>query len=275
MPAAGEPLPARQALILGLLHGPAELLPVSSSAHVTLVPWLLGWRHERLDPELRKAFEVGLHAGAAAALLLDLRLEGGEAVAGLDVHRAALVALSLAPPAVIGYALERPIERRLGAPGPIAAGLLAGSALMAAAELVPARRRPRSQAGVVDGLVLGLAQAAALAPGVSRNGATLAAARARGFDRAGAGALSRQAALPVIAGATLLKGLRLARRARDLPPGTASRLALGMSASFASTLGSSRLIARLGRDRSLLPYAAYRTALAGVVLRRLRRNQPS
>ena len=73
--AAGEPLPIAQAVALGLLHGPAELLPISSSGHVTLVPWLLGWRYPRLDPELRKSFEVALHAGTAAALLVGLRGE--------------------------------------------------------------------------------------------------------------------------------------------------------------------------------------------------------
>src|SRR6187455_438681 len=69
-------LPLRHAIALGALHGPAELLPVSSSAHVTLIPWLLGWPYPDLDPELRKAFEVVLLAGAAAMAIADLR--GGQ-----------------------------------------------------------------------------------------------------------------------------------------------------------------------------------------------------
>ncbi|TMK39152.1 MAG: undecaprenyl-diphosphate phosphatase [Actinobacteria bacterium] len=273
MPAAGKPLPARHALILGLLHGPAELLPVSSSAHVALVPWLLGWPYGRLDAELRKAFEVGLHAGTAAALLVGLRRGACEAGVGHAGRDAVVAALSLVPPAVLGYALERPIERRLGSPGPIAGGLLVGSALMAAADRRPARRRRGSQAGAVDALVLGLAQGVALAPGVSRHGATLAAARARGFGRADAEALSLRVGLPVIVGAAALKGLRLARRRRELPPGTAGRLALAISASFASTLGCGPVIARLGRGRPLLPYVGYRAALAAVVIRRLRKER--
>src|SRR4051812_17606992 len=127
-------LPLVEALALGALHGPAELLPVSSSGHITLVPWLLGWRYPALDAELRKAFEVALHAGTAAALLVALRGEVGEAARGFDRRRAVLVVGSFAPPAVVGYALERPIERRLGTPGTIAAGLLAGAAAMAAAD---------------------------------------------------------------------------------------------------------------------------------------------
>src|SRR3954462_8035747 len=100
---------ARPALALGLLHGPAELLPVSSSGHVTLVPWLAGWEYADVEPELRKAFEVALHAGTAAALLVALRDEVGEAARGLDRRRVQLVVLSFVPPAVVGYVLERPI----------------------------------------------------------------------------------------------------------------------------------------------------------------------
>src|ERR1700746_2467394 len=73
-----------QALTLGALHGPAELLPISSSGHVTVIPWLLGWDYHRLDSELRKAFEVALHAGTAAALLITLRGEVSDAVRGMD-----------------------------------------------------------------------------------------------------------------------------------------------------------------------------------------------
>jgi undecaprenyl-diphosphatase len=256
------------ALALGVLHGPAELLPVSSSAHTTLVPWLLGWSYPDLDAELRKAFEVALHAGTAAALLIGLRDEVAEAARGFDRRRATLVLGSFVPPAIVGYTLERPIERRLGTPPTIAAGLAAGSAAMWLADARAPRRRARTSAGLSDALALGLAQACALVPGVSRNGATLTAARARGFRRPDANALSRHVALPVIVGATALKGVRLARR--GLPGGVAGAFAAGIGAAFASTLVSVRLIRAVERDRSLAPYAAYRLALAAVVWRRAR-----
>jgi undecaprenyl-diphosphatase len=99
----------------------------------------------------------------------------------------------------------------------------------------------------------------------------LAAARWRGFTREDANRLSRHVALPVIAGATLLKGVRLTRR--GLPAGTAVPFAAGAAASFASTLGSTWLIRQVERDRSLLPYAAYRIALAGTVIVRLTRRR--
>lgn len=255
------------AAVLGALHGPAELLPISSSGHVTLVPWLLDWPYEELDPELRKAFEVVLHAGTAAALLIALRDEVAEAAGDLSPRRLGLIALSFAPPAVLGYLLERPIEQHLGTPATIAAGLAAGSLVMAAADR-STQHRAREEVLALDALLLGLAQAAALMPGVSRNGATLAAARARGFTREDANVLSRHAALPIILGACALKGTRLARR--GLPAGTAPAFAAGAAASFASTLGSTWLIRQVERDRSLLPYALYRTGLAAVVALRIR-----
>ena len=269
-PAADERLTLRQALVLGTLHGPAELLPISSSGHVALIPWLAGWGFERADPELRKAFEVALHAGTAAALLISLRTEVADAVGGLSPRRVQLIVLSFLPPAAVGYGLERQIERRLGTPGTIAAGLVAGALAMALADRAP-QARAAAQAGPVDALWLGLAQACALAPGVSRNGATLAAARLRRFTREDANRLSRHVALPVIAGATLLKGVRLARR--GLPPRSAAPIAAGAAASFASTLGSTWLIRQVERDRSLAPYAAYRMALAALVLRRVGRER--
>jgi len=250
----------REALALGALHGPAELLPISSSGHTELVPWLAGWEYPSLDPELRKAFEVALHAGTAAALLIALRDEVGEAAGGLDRRRVELIAGSFAVPAVVGLALERQIEERLGGPRSIALGLLAGSAAMLAVDRRPEVRH-RDDATLADALALGVAQACALIPGVSRNGATLVAARARGFARRDASVLSRHTALPVIAGATLLKGVRLARR--GLPREARVAFAGGTAASFASTLACARLVRD---DRPLWPFAAYRTAIAVTAL---------
>jgi undecaprenyl-diphosphatase len=257
------------AVALGALHGPAELLPISSSGHVAVVPWLLRWDYADLDGEVRKSFEVALHAGTAAALLLTLRDEVGEAVHGLDPRRLTLIAGSFAPPAVAGYALERPIESRLGTPATVATGLLAGAALMAWADRFP-QSRSHEDADWRDAVSLGFAQALALIPGVSRNGATLAVARLRGFAREDANRLSRHVALPVITGATALKAFRLSRR--GFPAGTAAPFAAGTVAAFVSTLGSTWLIRQVERDRSLLPYALYRAGLAGLILRRVTRS---
>ncbi|MGD0455759.1 MAG: undecaprenyl-diphosphate phosphatase [Solirubrobacteraceae bacterium] len=273
MPSADGALPLRHAAMLGLLQGPTELLPVSSSAHTTLIPWLAGWQYARLDGERRKSFEVALHAGAGAALAIHMRSELLRDAARLDRRRAGVIALALAPPALAGYALGPAIERALGGPRSIAAGLAGGAVAMAIAD----RRAPgaghgsraQEQASARDGLALGLAQAAALIPGVSRNGATLTAARARGFDRRAAQALSWHAGLPVIFGASVLKGARMRRT--GVPRGQRAALAVGGAAAFLSTLASARLLdRRLRDDQPLWSYSLYRCLLAALVVSRLR-----
>ena len=260
----------RHAVALGLVQGPTELLPVSSSGHATLIPLLAGWPYGELDAELRKGFEVALHAGAGLALAIDMRHELLDATVRLDRRSGTVLALSLAPPAVAGYALQQVIERRLGGPRSISAVLVAGAVAMALADARPIHGTRRAEdARARDGLALGLAQAIALIPGVSRSGATLTAARARGFGRSDAQALSWHAALPVILAASAREGARLARR--GVPPGAAGVLAAGGASAFVSTLASARLLRRRGRDQgSLLPYSLYRCLLAALVAARLR-----
>lgn len=256
-------LTAGQAFALGVLQGPAELLPISSTAHVTVAAWVLGWRWGELEPELRKAFEVALHAGTALALVGSRR-----GVPGLDRPGVGITAAACIPPAIAGYGFERTIEARLGTPATIAAGLLAGSAAMIAADRAP-RRRTWREATARDGLWLGIAQACALVPGVSRSGATLSAARLLGFASRDASRLSEQVAFPVLAGAGLLKAIRLSRGGQTDGWGTV--FAAGAGGSFASTA-----CARGARDRwsagRLLPYALYRVVLAALILIRLRRG---
>lgn len=267
----GPTLTLGQAIILGALHGPAELMPISSSGHMAILPWLLRWDYADADPELRKAFEVVLHAGTAAALVITLRPEVEHTLKTLSVRTLLHLAVSAAPAGLVGLAFESRIERHLGTPATIAAGLLAGSLAMAAADRRP-QARTADEVTTLDALLIGLAQACALMPGVSRNGATLAAARRRAFTRTDANRLSRRVAVPVIGGATFLKTLRLARR--GLPPGSAAPFAAGAAAAFASTLGSTWVIRQVERDRTLLPYAAYRAGLAALVVWRLRQPPP-
>jgi len=248
---------------LGLIQGPAELLPISSSAHVELVPWLLGWRHAELPGDRRKEVEVALHAGTAVAL--------GALGWRTALARPWLLALATAPPALAGLAFERAIERRLGTPRSIAAGLLAGSAAMVLADRMPGRRGA-ADAGALDALCLGAAQAAALMPGVSRSGAVRVAARARGFGRAPAAELAGELALPVMVGATALKGLRLvaARPSRT----RVAALGAGAIAAVASTLAAAKLERGAAADAPLARWAAYRTVVAVVVLAAARGDRP-
>ena len=234
-----------------------------------MVPRLAGWEWEATDPELRKAFEVALHAGTALAMVVIRRKELAEELARFDARRASVLILSFLPAAVVGYRFERQIEGRFGGPTVTATGLAAGAVAMALADRRP-QERSRGDAGPLDGLALGIGQAAALVPGVSRNGATLTAARLRRFTREQSNALSRTVALPVIAGATLLKGVRLARRGLDRRQ--ARWIGIGIGASFLSTLVSARLVDQVERDRSLAPYAAYRIAFTLLILARLSRR---
>jgi undecaprenyl-diphosphatase len=264
-------LQPHHALLLGLIHGPAELLPISSTAHIALLAALLRCPYEDLDPQLRKAFEVALHAGAGAALAFDERAVLVPAAAEFRADDAMLIACSLAPPALAGLLFEPLIARHLSRPPAVAAGLCAGSFLMVLADRRP-EDRTRADAHALDGLALGLAQAAALAPGVSRTGATVAAARARRFARADAWSLSRHAGLAVIA-AACARGLpRLAGEHRAQALRRAS--SLGAAGAFVSTLAALRLQPRPRSpisDRSfppLAPLAFYRLLLAALIMRR-------
>jgi undecaprenyl-diphosphatase len=248
-----------QALALGALHGPAELLPISSSGHTTAVPWLLGSGYGELDPELRKAFEVTLHAGAILGLLIEAPPE-----LRLDRRHLLHITTATTPAGVAGLVFERRIESVLGTPATIAAGLLTGAMAMALADRAPGERRAE-ELELRDALWLGVAQATALVPGVSRGGATLAAARWRRFRREDARRLSAELAWPVIAGATVLKAWRLHTSARrePVPP-----LLAGGAASCLSTILALRLSSRRAAG-SLLPYVLYRTGLAAAILLRL------
>jgi undecaprenyl-diphosphatase len=255
-----------EAIGLGLLHGPAELAPVSSSGHLTVVPYLARWEYAELDGDLRKAFEVALHAGTALAILIGFREDLREWLGEASPQLAGVLLGSLLPAAAVGFALEEPIERHLSTPGSIAIGLILGGSGLAWADRT-AQERPRSAATVRDGLWLGVAQACALMPGVSRNGATLTAGRLRRFRRVDANVLSRQVALPVIGGATVLKLIHLRRD--GLPEGAAVPFLAGALAAFVSTLGSTWVVDQVERDRTLAPFAIYRIGLGSAVLARI------
>ena len=280
-PASALSLP--QAVALGLLHGPSELLPISSSAHTTLAPWLLGWRYGELDPALRKSFEVALHTGTALGLLTrppwqTEAVDGGRCALarawpgapvphmGLAANIATLAG-AIGPPALAGFVLGETIERRLGTPRTIAAGLLAGSLAMGAGELRGGSRRS-GEARPGDGLALGVAQALALMPGLSRSGATTAAARLRGFAALDADRLSWQVGLPVIAGAALLQGARQARA--GIRADQRGALAAGGGAALLSTHLSARVLTPERRLRLLAATIGYRVALAALVTRTVR-----
>lgn len=237
------------------MQGACELLPVSSSAHIGLLA-------RDLPAPRRRGLEVALHGGTALALPFVLRDVPARTPPTPGFHVAAL-----APPVVAGALAGGLIERRAAGPRAIATGLMAGAAALSLADRAaaartrrgaPAVRRPRD-ATVADGLALGLAQAAALLPGISRRGATLAVARALGYDRAGASDLSWAAGVPVMLAAAG-RGVAVASRRGELRR-DAPALAAGAAAAAAAVAALGPL--RPAIDRA--PYgawAAWRAVLA-------------
>ncbi len=235
--------------MLGLVQGLAEVVPVSSSAQLSLLPWLLRW-----PPAAdRTGFAAGLHAGSSVGLAVALRHE----LAGLDRRTAGALALATVPAAVVGVLAQDRVERRLGGPGPTAAALALAGALLWAAD-----RRPED--GAVSRTALtgaAAAQVVAFVPGVSRSGATLTALRVARVPRAQALRTSMLMSLPVTAGAALVT----AARSRRTPPAVPSLI----SAVSAWTGWH----AVRGGSPGLLPASAvYRLALAAAVARRLRKE---
>jgi undecaprenyl-diphosphatase len=199
-----------------------------------------------------------LHAGSAPVLAVSamrLRRHAGEPI---DPRA---LALSLAPPTLAGFLLERPIEERLGDMRSAAiAQVAAGAALL----IADRRRGARDMSDLADHLAVGTAQAIALIPGVSRSGAALTAARLRGLSRPAALRLSLTAAVPVTMAAIALKGVRAVGAADENEP-RASMLA-GAGAAFASAVVALPLVNRLERARSYAPIAAYRVAIGALGL---------
>jgi undecaprenyl-diphosphatase len=260
-------LPLRHAIALGLVQGPAELLPISSSGHVVLLPAILDWPYDRLEPAHRKAFEVALHAGTATGLLIALRREVLAVMRALDPARVLRLGVETAPPTCAGLFLHRPIVERMSAPRRVAIAQIAAGAALLLADLRPTDRR-HEESPLRDAVVVGLAQATALAPGVSRGGAALTVLRLRRLERRSASVVSRHAAAPIVLGAAALEGARLARR--PLPAALVPSFVAGMAAALGSTIAARRLAAAMDGARTYAPLAAYRVALGAAALRRLR-----
>ncbi|TBR19645.1 undecaprenyl-diphosphate phosphatase [bacterium] len=249
------------AAVLGAIQGLAEFLPISSSAHLALAPRLLGWEDQGL------AFDVALHMGTLGALLLvfwrdwwELALDG---LRRADTDRRRLfdaLVVGTVPAAVAGLLLEHQAETVFRDPARIAAALAAFGVLMAWADRRGAKDRGLPSAGMKDVVVVGLAQALAIVPGVSRSGITLTAGLLMGFDRVAAARLSFLLAMPITAGA----GLHEAKKA--LPylsdPSFWTGIAVSALVGFAVIKGLLRLLT----SRGLGWFAAYRVALGGVLL---------
>ena len=264
-----------QAIVLGITQGLTEFAPVSSSGHLILVPWLFGWRILE-DPALNKTFDVALHlgtlVGAAAYFRADLARYVGaflrslarRRVDGADERIAWALVVGTVPGAIAGATLEGPIQEHLGAPLLIAAMLVVfGVVLVVVDRRAPSRRSVES-VSIRDGAVLGLAQAVALQPGVSRSGITIAAGRLLGLDREAAARASFLLSLPIIAGAGLYKGLEVLRD--GFPAGMGAAFVAGVAASAVSGFLVIWFLLSYLRRHAFTAFLWYRVGVAAIVV---------
>lgn len=268
-------MPILHAIVLGLVQGLSEFLPISSSGHLLLVPWLFGW-DDFDDESIEKAFDVALHLGTVIVTIFYFRRELGRYVtAGLrvlvrrdepistDGRVGWLLLLSTVPAAAVGALFEEQIDEHLGTPGIIAVSLILGGLLLAVADRASGRR-PIEHYGVRDALAVGAAQALALNPGTSRSGITITAGRFLGFDRDAAARISFLMMIPVTGGAVVFKMVGLLRD--GVPDELVVPMLVGIvtsgAAGWAAIWGTLALV----RTRTFMPFVVYRIAAGLVVL---------
>lgn len=253
-----------QAIVLGLVQGLGEFLPISSSAHLILIPWFFKWT----DPGL--GFDVALHWGTLVGLLIyyrsdvvQLLLGGWGALQGkrdFSNRLPWMVVTATLPAVVAGLLLEHAAETYLRSPMLIA-GTLAGVGLLIAwADRKADHGSQLESMTFLKAFFIGILQCAALVPGVSRSGITIITALFLGFDRSAAVRFSFLLSMPIIAGAGVLKIGEFAHHARELP------FWLGLITSALSGFAAIHFLVTYVRSHRLTPFVIYRLALAALVL---------
>jgi undecaprenyl-diphosphatase len=264
-----------QALLLGVVQGLTEFLPISSSGHLILVPWLLDFHYLEDHEQFNKTFDVALHAGTLTAVLVYFRAEIAAILAGLagslrrrrvqtDEERLAwLLAIATVPAAAIGAAFSDVIEDDLGEPWQIAIFLAVGGILLGLCDRLPERRQMEDLRWG-GALTIGLAQALALAPGTSRSGITITFGRALGLTRDAAARFSFLMLAPVTAGAVVFEGAEVIRD--GLPSGSTGPFIVGIVSAAISGFAAIWALLRYLRTHGYDVFVWYRLAVAGIVL---------
>ena len=262
------------AIVLGLIQGLTEFLPISSSGHLILAPWLFGW-NDFSNIETQRAFDTALHLGTLVAVLFYLRAdlvpyvrEGIKLVAAPKKanktigRRAWMFVLSAVPAGIAGALAENWITEKLGTPALIAISLMVFGVVLVWADRQTGTRDLDSFS-TRDALLIGAAQVLALNPGTSRSGITITAARKFGFSRDAAARVSFLMSVPVIGGAVLLKLTKLA--SDGIPDGLIIPMIAGIvSAGISGWIAMWGMI-RLLRSRSFTPFVMYRF-VAGIAV---------
>lgn len=255
------------AIVLGIVQGLSEFLPISSSGHLILVREVLGWNFG--TPDIEKTFDVALHLGTFFGIALYFWKDIGRLVRGLFralVRRslsadpysklALLILISTIPAALVGMQFETLIEETLGAPLLICGLLIAFGLLLWLADWLGKRQRTLETVGWGDAIMIGIAQALALAPGTSRSGVTMTAGLFLGLNRETAARFSFLISLPAIAGAAIYKGAKLATQ--GVPPGLENPMIAGTIAAAISGFIAIFWLLRFLQTHSLRPFVYYR-----------------
>ena len=265
-----------QALVLGLVQGLTELLPISSSGHLILVPWAAEWTYLEQNDRFNQTFDVALHLGTLVAVGAYfwgdiVRLVGAwlgsvrrRRIDSSDERVAWFVVVATIPAGVVGLVGENVIADSLGEPWQIAILLAAGAALLWFADRAP-QERAMGDLGMRHAVAMGLAQALALAPGVSRSGITITAGRLMRLDRDAAARFSFLLLLPTVLGALLLKGVGDVLLG-DLPDGWQGPFLVGTLASLASGLLAIDWLLGYVRRHTYDIFVWYRLIAAAIIL---------
>ncbi len=265
-----------QAFVLGVVQGLTELLPISSSGHLILVPWGAEWTYLEENDRFNQTFDVALHLGTLVAVAAYfwgdivrlvrafLRTLGRRRIETPDERIAWFVLVATIPAGVAGLLGEDLIADNLGEPWQIAILLAGGALLLAWADRSP-QNRAMGDLGLGHALVMGVAQALALAPGVSRSGITITAGRFMGLDRDGAARFSFLLLLPTVLGAVVLKGVGDVLLG-DLPDGWQGPFLVGTLAALGSGLLAIDWLLGYVRRHTYDVFVWYRLVAAAVIV---------
>ena len=264
-----------EALLLGIVQGLTEFLPISSSGHLILVPWLQDYTFLEEHTSFNKTFDVALHLGTLIGVVSYFRGELGRMLTGwfrtlrtrsiqtIDERLAWIVVVATIPAVIVGGLGETWIENNLGEPWLIAINLIAFGLLLGVAD-----RRPQDEdlgeVSMKQGLILGIAQALALSPGTSRSGITITAARFMGIDRDGAARISFLMLVPVTAGAVAVKAFDALTD--GLPDGVIGPIIVGILASAISGYFAIAILLRYVSTHSYDAFVVYRVVVGLFVL---------
>jgi undecaprenyl-diphosphatase len=263
-----------QAIVLGITQGVTEFVPISSSGHLILVPWLFGWSIVD-DPALNKTFDVALHVGTLVGAIVYFRHDVARyflawlasvrtrEIASVDQRLAWAIVVGTIPGAIAGAALESTIEDTLGQPVVIAVMLAVFGVILYAVDRAARSDRDETTIAARTGLFLGVAQAVALQPGVSRSGVTITAARSIGLDRETATRFSFLLAMPIIAGAGAFKAADLVQSGFQ---GYAAQFFWGFVASAVSGFVAIWALLTYLRRHNFFVFMVYRLGVAALVL---------